>query len=128
MISVRWAALVLFVGLFAGILASLETGYRIGRSEEKSRLWKKFQSCLQFIDHWSDLPPSRTFVDSFSSPAGIESRLLGRAGEQASLPPLRRPAPWPRGHSPARVLQLGSPREVAFGSPVRAVPCSLARD
>jgi hypothetical protein len=31
MISSKWAALALFVGLFAGILISLEAGYRIGR-------------------------------------------------------------------------------------------------
>jgi hypothetical protein len=35
MVSVRWAALVLFIGLFAGILASLEVGYRIGRNNSK---------------------------------------------------------------------------------------------
>jgi hypothetical protein len=35
MISVGWVTLVLFVGLFAGILASLEVGYRIGGSKSK---------------------------------------------------------------------------------------------
>jgi hypothetical protein len=31
MFPVKWVALVLFVGLFAGIVISLEVGYRIGR-------------------------------------------------------------------------------------------------
>src|ERR1700722_11173088 len=36
MISVGWvASLVLFVALFAGILASLELGYRVGRKNAK---------------------------------------------------------------------------------------------
>lgn len=35
MISVEWVALVLFTGLFAAVLASLEVGYRIGRNNSK---------------------------------------------------------------------------------------------
>jgi hypothetical protein len=35
MVSVEWAALVLFTGLFAGVLASLEVGYRVGRNRSR---------------------------------------------------------------------------------------------
>ena len=35
MIPVEWVALVLFIGLFAAVLASLEVGYRIGRNGAK---------------------------------------------------------------------------------------------
>jgi len=35
MVSVQWVALVLFTGLFAGVLASLEVGYRVGRNRSR---------------------------------------------------------------------------------------------
>jgi hypothetical protein len=35
MVSVEWVALVLFTGLFAGVLASLEVGYRVGRNRSR---------------------------------------------------------------------------------------------
>ena len=35
MIPIAWATLVLFTGLFAGLLACLEIGYRIGRNRAR---------------------------------------------------------------------------------------------
>jgi hypothetical protein len=35
MVSMEWVALVLFTGLFAGVLASLEIGYRVGRNRSR---------------------------------------------------------------------------------------------
>jgi ABC-type glycerol-3-phosphate transport system permease component len=43
MISVTWATLVLFVGLFGGILASLEVGYRIGRNKSRMNPERAFE-------------------------------------------------------------------------------------
>jgi len=43
MFSVTWATLVLFVGLFGGILASLEFGYRTGRNKSRMNPEQAFE-------------------------------------------------------------------------------------
>jgi len=43
MISVKWATLLLFVGLFGGLLASLEVGYLIGRNKSTKNPEQAFE-------------------------------------------------------------------------------------